>query len=203
MYGCGASSTRDPTRRSFQRPASRSTPAADAQCTRAHGVPLPNPVDGHITLIPTSGIDPGSRQFEVATQACASLAPSTAPQGAGTAIDPTVATGSTARAALWRAFDAWLDQRAGERRFSGAVLVAHNGSPILAAGYGMADRAGAIANTPQTKFRIASIGKLFTAVAIAQLAEQHKLGFNDTVGRYLTGLHPRSQTTSRSHSCSR
>jgi CubicO group peptidase (beta-lactamase class C family) len=151
---------------------------------------FPNPVDGHIVLTPGSGIDPASRQFQAASHACASLAPSDAPPSGGSPAGSTVATRSTAPGAQWRAFDAWLKQRAAEGRFSGAGLVARDGSPILKAGYGMADHTPAIANTPQTKFGIASIGKLFTAVAIAQLAEQHKLAFDDTIGRYPTGLPP-------------
>jgi CubicO group peptidase (beta-lactamase class C family) len=66
--------------------------------------------------------------------------------------------------------------------------VARNGTVLLDAGYGLADRSAGIRNTPQTRFCIASIGKLFTAVAIAQLAERHKLSFTAPVRRYLPGL---------------
>jgi len=90
----------------------------------------------------------------------------------------------------WRAFGEWLSQQAATGQFSGAALVAEGGKPILDAGYGLADRTAGIPNTPQTKFGIASIGKLFTAVAIAQLAEQHRLSFSDTIGKYLTGFAP-------------
>ena len=70
------------------------------------------------------------------------------------------------------------------------VLAAKDGAPVLDAGYGMAVREEGIANTPQTKFCVASIGKLFTAVAIAQLAQQRKLSFGDTIGKFLTGFAP-------------
>jgi CubicO group peptidase (beta-lactamase class C family) len=86
------------------------------------------------------------------------------------------------------AFGKWLRQQAAAGDFSGTALVARNGRVLLDAGYGMADRSARISNTPQTRFCIASIGKLFTAVAIAQLAEQHKVSLRGTVGSYLTGL---------------
>jgi CubicO group peptidase (beta-lactamase class C family) len=102
------------------------------------------------------------------------------------------ATGGTAvagaRPEAWRAFAAALRADATAGRFSGAVLVARNGDTVLDAGYGLADRATRAANTPQTRFCIASIGKLFTAVAIGQLAERGRLAFDAPVGDYLTGL---------------
>ena len=62
----------------------------------------------------------------------------------------------------------------------GAVLVADSHRRLLDGGYGLADRATRTGNTPQTRFCIASIGKLFTAVAIAQLVQQHQ-----RIGRYI------------------
>jgi len=84
----------------------------------------------------------------------------------------------------------WLKQRAAAGQFSGVILAAKDGTPVLDAGYGMADREEGIADTPLTKFCVASIGKLFTAVAIAQLAEQRKLSFGDTIGEFLAGFAP-------------
>jgi CubicO group peptidase (beta-lactamase class C family) len=145
-------------------------------CMRSHGIrDFPEPVDGHIVLTPSSGIDMSSPQFQSANTACAQYAPTPgggAPSSAGSAP------------ADWQAFGDWLKQR----QFSGVVLAAHDGTPVLDAGYGMADRATHSANTPATTFCVASIGKLFTAVAIAQLVEQHKLSFGDTVGKYISGF---------------
>jgi CubicO group peptidase (beta-lactamase class C family) len=156
---------------------------------RAHGVPgFPNPVDGHITLTPSSGVNPNSSRFQAASNACARYGPST-----GGTPGPTTTTGGSgiaaaATPATWRGYSAWLAQRAATGQFSGAVLVADSHQRLLDAGYGPADRATRTANTPQTWFCIASIGKLFTAVAIAQLAQQHKLSFNAPVGDYVSGL---------------
>ena len=70
--------------------------------------------------------------------------------------------------------------------FSGLVLVAQNGQVILSQGYGFADRKQNIANTPQTKFGIASMTKQFTAMAIMILQEQGKLKVQDEICTYLT-----------------
>ncbi len=90
----------------------------------------------------------------------------------------------------WAVYGEWLSQRAAAGQFSGTVLVGKDGKPLLEQGYGVADRTHGIANTPQTKFCIASMGKMFTAVAIAQLVEQGKLSFTDTIGKYLPGFPP-------------
>ena len=59
--------------------------------------------------------------------------------------------------------------------FSGAVLVAREGVPLLSRGYGWANLEQATRNTSQTKFQIASISKQFTALAILILQEQSRL----------------------------
>jgi len=70
--------------------------------------------------------------------------------------------------------------------FSGSVLIARNGEVLLTKGYGFADREHKISNTPQTKFRLASITKQFTAMAIIILEEQDKLDVQDPICKYLT-----------------
>ena len=88
---------------------------------------------------------------------------------------------------LW-AFDQYLEQRAAVGVFCGAALVARDGRTLLAKGYGLADRARGIPNTARTKFCICSMGKMFTAVGIAQLAERARLSFSDTIGAHLPGF---------------
>ena len=68
--------------------------------------------------------------------------------------------------------------------FSGAVLVAVDGKPVLRQAVGLANREWNVANTPDTKFRLGSITKEFTATAILQLAEQGKLSIDDPVSKY-------------------
>ena len=87
-----------------------------------------------------------------------------------------------------QSFDTYLAQRTAAGEFSGAVLVARDGRPLLAKGYGLADRGRGIPNAPRTRFCICSMGKMFTSVGIAQLAERGRLGFGDTIGKYVSGF---------------
>jgi CubicO group peptidase (beta-lactamase class C family) len=72
--------------------------------------------------------------------------------------------------------------------FSGSVLLAKNGEVLFEGAYGMADRESSIPNATDTKFNLGSMNKMFTAVAIAQLAEQGKLSFDDLISEYLPNL---------------
>ena len=65
--------------------------------------------------------------------------------------------------------------------FSGVVLVSRRGRPLVLRAVGAARRDPHIPNTPETRFELASLSKLFTAVAIGQLVEQGKLSFESTV----------------------
>lgn len=69
--------------------------------------------------------------------------------------------------------------------FSGTVLVAHNDKIIEKRAYGQASIEFNVKNNIDTKFNIASITKLFTAVATLQLYEQGKLKLNTPIGNYL------------------
>jgi CubicO group peptidase (beta-lactamase class C family) len=69
--------------------------------------------------------------------------------------------------------------RAGE--FSGVVLVQQDAEVLFAKAHGYANRSWRVKNRLDTRFRIASIGKLFTAVAILQLIEQGKLALDTPV----------------------
>lgn len=69
--------------------------------------------------------------------------------------------------------------------FSGTILVAKNGRPFYQSANGVANRAWQRPNRIDTRFNIASLGKMFTAVAVAQLAEQGKLSYDDTIGKFL------------------
>jgi len=79
----------------------------------------------------------------------------------------------------------YLDKMVATDQFSGAILIAKNGKPIFEKAYGLASKAFNVPNRVDTKFNLASICKMFTAVAIAQLAEQGKLSFDAPVIKYL------------------
>jgi CubicO group peptidase (beta-lactamase class C family) len=82
----------------------------------------------------------------------------------------------------------YIADLAEQDKFSGVVLIAHRGEPVLAEAYGMADRDQSVPNTVDTSFNLASASKPFTALAITQLAQQGKLAFHDTLGTHLTGF---------------
>jgi len=69
--------------------------------------------------------------------------------------------------------------------FSGAVLVARRSEILLSKGYLYANWELESPNTPQTKFRIASLTKAFTAAAILQLQGEGKLNVQDPICKYL------------------
>lgn len=66
-----------------------------------------------------------------------------------------------------------------------AVLVVHNGQVVFRKAYGYADLELRVPMRPEHVFRIASITKQFTAVAILQLAEAGKLSLDDDITRHL------------------
>lgn len=70
-------------------------------------------------------------------------------------------------------------------QFSGAVLVARDGQPILRRGYGLANREWNLANTPDTKFRLGSVTKQFAAALTVKLEEMGKLRTDDPVCKYV------------------
>lgn len=69
--------------------------------------------------------------------------------------------------------------------FSGAVLVAKKGKILLCKGYGMANYEHMIPNAINTKFRIGSITKPFTAMAILQLQAMGLLDVQDPLSKYI------------------
>jgi CubicO group peptidase (beta-lactamase class C family) len=69
--------------------------------------------------------------------------------------------------------------------FSGAVLVARDGQVILRRASGAANREHSVANTPETKFRIGSVSKQFTAAAVLLLAQRGALQLTDPIHEHL------------------
>lgn len=71
------------------------------------------------------------------------------------------------------------------RQFNGSALVAENGKVVYEGAFGMANMEWDIPNTPDTKFRLGSITKQFTATVILQLVEQGKIKLNGKLSDYL------------------
>ena len=77
------------------------------------------------------------------------------------------------------------DEKAAKDAFSGVLLVARGETLLLQRAWGEADRAAKACVAPDTKFRIGSMNKMFTAVATLQLVQAGKLSLDDTVGDVL------------------
>lgn len=86
---------------------------------------------------------------------------------------------------LVRAARTRAGQEAAAGRFSGAVLIAHDGKPVLEEAYGLADRERHVPNTLDTRFRIGSMNKMFTATAVLQLVQAGKVKLDAPLVTYL------------------
>lgn len=86
---------------------------------------------------------------------------------------------------LIKAVQAHAAGRAAGDQFSGAVLIARHGRVLFQQAYGLADRETRKPNTLDTQFRFGSMGKMFTAVAVMQLAQEGKIDLEAPIGRYL------------------
>jgi len=73
----------------------------------------------------------------------------------------------------------------GELDFSGTVLLARHGEIEFEGAYGLADRRSARPNTIATRFNLASLSKMFTAICILQLVEAGRVSLQDPIGMYL------------------
>src|SRR3989344_3767900 len=96
--------------------------------------------------------------------------------------------------------DAWMPWKIQYDRIPGlAVGIVHNGKLVYQKGFGFADIESKIAMLPKTCFRIASISKTFTAVAIMQLVEQGKINLDDRVEKYLSWFKAQTKDTDSSN----
>ncbi|MFT3897759.1 MAG: serine hydrolase domain-containing protein [Thermomonas sp.] len=85
------------------------------------------------------------------------------------------------------ALAAKADADAAKDAFSGVLLVARGDDILLQRAWGMADRDAKTPVTLDTKFRLGSMDKMFTAVATLQLVGAGKLSLDGSVGQYLPG----------------
>lgn len=80
--------------------------------------------------------------------------------------------------------DSVLGAYAKQNQFNGCVLVSKKGEIIFNKGYGLANPAFSIPNNENTKFKLASVSKQFTATGILLLEQEGKLNVNDTLGKF-------------------
>lgn len=123
------------------------------------------------------------------------MTPSLIAQNHAPASPPTGAAAKTAAGApapsrmteadFVAALESHLGRLSAADEFSGTVLVAKDGKPIFHKAYGLASREYDTPNRTDTKFNLGSINKIFTQVAIGQLAEQGRLSLDDKLGKHL------------------
>ncbi len=82
-----------------------------------------------------------------------------------------------------------------ESKFNGNILFADSGDVQFIGGFGFTDRELLIPFTNDVVFRIGSVTKQITAVAILQLIERGKLRFEDTIDQYIEGVPYQSPIT--------
>ena len=90
------------------------------------------------------------------------------------------------RAELHRQMADRLARDVASDRFVGTMIVSRHGRTIYQNASGLADREANIPVTMDTRFRIGSANKMFTAVAILQLVEQGRIALDSPIGTYLT-----------------
>jgi D-alanyl-D-alanine carboxypeptidase len=78
-----------------------------------------------------------------------------------------------------------VEKHAEANHFSGTILVANGDRVSYRRSFGIADRAFEIPATDDTRYRIASITKLFTAALVLQLADEGKLDLHKPINVYL------------------
>jgi CubicO group peptidase (beta-lactamase class C family) len=130
---------------------------------------------------------PGTRRIgPVAAAATAAALTMALLTGSGTSPAPAPASGpAPAILTPAQAMDAYLSRLVNLHQFRGAITVARGTDVLLSKGYGLANASTAMPITPHTRFRIASVTKQFTALAILKLQELGKLMVTDHVCRYV------------------
>lgn len=86
---------------------------------------------------------------------------------------------------LLEKLDQYITKAAKAEKFSGSVLLAKDGKPFFKKAYGLASRRFWIPNKVDTKFNLGSMNKMFTTIAVAQLAEKGKLSYSDKIAKYM------------------
>lgn len=114
-------------------------------------------------------------------------------------MEPVRPTPTPSLVDLAERIDTYLRDLTVQGRFRGAVLVATGGRILVARGYGLANVERDLPNTAQTRFRVASISKPITALAIMQLQVAGKLTVGESVCRYLPDCPPGWQSITLAH----
>lgn len=80
-----------------------------------------------------------------------------------------------------------VEQACRDGHFSGAIELAERGQALFSQTCGVANHRYDVPNHLLTRFNLASLNKMFTAVAVLQAAEQGRLSLDDTLDQHLAG----------------
>ncbi|MBY9077405.1 serine hydrolase [Paenibacillus sp. HN-1] len=106
-------------------------------------------------------------------------------QAAAATVSAPALDAGTAAAFLDRFFK---EEQQGAAASAATVTVVKNGGVIAEAGYGQSDRlSGTKVDPASTPFRVGSVSKVFTVIALMQLVDQGKIGLQDNIEKYLGG----------------
>lgn len=81
--------------------------------------------------------------------------------------------------------DTFISNFSKKNNFNGTILISHNSRNIYKKSFGLANISFKVANTPDTKYKVASITKAFTSVLILQMHQEGKLDLDKTIITYL------------------
>jgi CubicO group peptidase (beta-lactamase class C family) len=104
---------------------------------------------------------------------------------------------SPAPEALVPRLERGLRARQAERLPSIAAGVVRDGDTVWSGAVGLADLEANVEATPETQYRVGSITKTFTAVAVMQLRDAGKLDLDDRVEQHIPGIAHGSPTLRR------
>ncbi|MFL5476526.1 MAG: serine hydrolase [Gemmatimonadales bacterium] len=92
-----------------------------------------------------------------------------------------------------RALTGVIEQQRADHKIPAVSVALVDGSRVVwARGFGWADSAAGVPATAATVYRVGSVSKLFTDIALMQLVERGKLSLDAPVARYLPDFHPRN-----------
>jgi CubicO group peptidase (beta-lactamase class C family) len=157
-------------------------------------------LEGAAVLLPVSSVAARGVSMRFATAAlalvlglagCSSTSAPAPPSSTATVAPPTASTAPSSPDASVDGTPTAAPDLASQFReilgtdFNGSALVSRDGDLLFAEGIGMADDANGIPNMPETRFRLGSVTKQFTAMAVLMLASQGPLKTSDPLCDYV------------------
>jgi CubicO group peptidase (beta-lactamase class C family)/D-alanyl-D-alanine dipeptidase len=92
-------------------------------------------------------------------------------------------------------FDAFIARQVEQHGLPALSIALVDGDRVVwAKGYGLADPKAKTPATAQTVYRVGSVSKLFTDLAVLQLVEQNKLDLDADVSKYLSDFKPKNDS---------